>query len=651
MAGFRRGLSPARLRLILGLLLLALALPTGVLVWHTQRQLQWEAYYHYRNQADELARRLDEQLRRMVADQEAHGAADYRFLVVSGSAAAPGYLQRSPLADYPVRDGLPGLIGHFQVDADGRFSSPLLPEELDGAARWGLSPADLDQRRAVRARLLEVLAGNRLLPRRPPPPALAPATETAEQGRAAASPPQAAFDRLDEARPQQNTLGRLEELKLEQQFQQKQAQRTEREAPVRTAPRLSRREQSALAEAPEADAGAADAAAAAPRVRIFESEIDPFEFVRLDSGHFVLFRRVWRDGRRTIQGLLLDQREFLAGALAEPFRATGLARMSSLVVAWQGDVLEVIPGGAQRDYLISATELRGSALYQTRLSAPLTGLELLWTIERLPTGPGARLVGWTSLVLAAVLIGGFYLLYRLGLRQILLGRQQQDFIAAVSHELKTPLTSIRMYGEMLQQGWVGEARRGEYYAYIREESERLSRLIANVLQLARLERNDLQLELRSMTAGALVDLLHSRVDAQIRAAGFEPRYAVELEVVELGLRVDPDAFLQILINLVDNALKFSARSSRRDLDIRVARHADGVAFSVRDYGPGVPRGQLKKIFQLFYRAGDELTRETVGTGIGLALGRQLAAAQGGRLEAVNREPGAEFDLVLPLAPI
>ena len=104
-----------------------------------------------------------------------------------------------------------------------------------------------------------------------------------------------------------------------------------------------------------------------------------------------------------------------------------------------------------------------------------------------------------ALLLTLVLCGGFYLLYRLGLGQIQLARQQQDFVSAVSHELKTPLTSIRMYGEILREGWASEEKKKRYYDYIHDESERLSRLISNVLQLARMTHNDLQVDLTAHT--------------------------------------------------------------------------------------------------------------------------------------------------------
>ncbi|CAK0782330.1 hypothetical protein CCP4SC76_80002 [Gammaproteobacteria bacterium] len=119
----------------------------------------------------------------------------------------------------------------------------------------------------------------------------------------------------------------------------------------------------------------------------------------------------------------------------------------------------------------------------------------------------------------------------------------------------------------------------------------------------------------------------------------------------LAVRVDADAFNQILINLVDNALKFSARADIRVVEISGRRQGNRLVFAVRDYGPGIPRHQMKKIFRLFYRGEDELTRETLGTGIGLALARQLAQAMGGQVDVINAEPGAEFRVTLPMGPM
>jgi signal transduction histidine kinase len=113
--------------------------------------------------------------------------------------------------------------------------------------------------------------------------------------------------------------------------------------------------------------------------------------------------------------------------------------------------------------------------------------------------------------------------------------------------------------------------------------------------------------------------------------------------------IDEDCFLQIVINLVDNAVKFSAAAGDKKIEIGSRLSGNGqFVFSVRDFGPGVPRNQMKKIFELFYRSESELTRETVGTGIGLAIVHQLSLAMNGSVDVVNRDPGAEFRVSFPM---
>ena len=206
-----------------------------------------------------------------------------------------------------------------------------------------------------------------------------------------------------------------------------------------------------------------------------------------------------------------------------------------------------------------------------------------------------------------------------------------------------------MYGEMLREGWASEEKKKTYYKYIFDESERLSRLINNVLQLARLTRNGTQGELKPVQVSTLLDSVLPGIASQIECAGFELNLDCEAKAGESFIEVDADHFTQILINLVDNALKFTAGTDSAVVDIK-ARLLDNatVQFRVRDYGPGVPRDQMKKIFKLFYRSESELTRETVGTGIGLALVRQLVANMNGQIDVVNVDPGAEFRVSFPV---
>ncbi|MEZ5460704.1 sensor histidine kinase [Dokdonella sp.] len=711
-----RLLSRRRLAVFLALLFAGLMIPTVILLLQTQRQIRFEAFHQYRTLAEELGLRINSNLQNMLGTEEDRSYADYQFAALASNPANAKLLQRSPLSDVPPRSELPGLIGYFQVDADGAFSTPALPDDLQDPVAWGLDSEQLRTRVSLRNRLLDVLRQNSLLERglathdAKPDRAGEPASDTGSKARkdevtaassdtdrqidgsresdtlaekergmaesaeadvgvrsqiAEKATPNASQNAILELGKVQSTgsrievdkIGQVQDLRLERNFQKgEQKANDSASAPAyeqrlrdNVQVRAKRKEQSVAPESLNVD----DAVAASlepARVRMFESELDPFEFSLLEGGYGVLYRKVWRDGQRTIQGAIIDQDAFIAQALVRPFEESALAQMSDMVVAYRNDVLSVRRADGGGYMLSRAAEVQGELLHQTSLSAPLGDFQLLWNVRSLPAGPGGRIITWAGVLLTSVLVLGFLALYRLGLRQIQLARQQQDFVSAVSHELKTPLTSIRMYAEMLREGWPDEARKREYYAFIHDESERLSRLIGNVLQLARLERSELQLDLGLVRVSELADLLRSRLDSQIVRAGFTCKHDIAAEAAEHSVLVDTDAVVQIMINLVDNALKFSARADRREIDIRVSRQGSGqIAFSVRDYGPGVESSQLRKIFTLFYRSGDEMRREAPGTGIGLALVRQLARAMHGEADVRQCEPGAEFVLLLPIA--
>jgi signal transduction histidine kinase len=691
------GLDRGHLRLWLGLFFLALAVPTGILVGKAYSQLKWEAFHQHRVLAEEVARRIDDRLAELIRVEESRGFADYGFLVVAGDPSA-NFLQPSPLSRLPVSGDIPGLIGYFQVDTEGRLSTPFLPGPETRPGDYGIGAAALADRLALQTRIGKILAENRLVePARPATeqraglgarraddrvPSAAPKTALVEEeaapsrvadevlgyaSRVFETPSQAAFDRLNAPRARREKkqeavsgLGRVEDLKLDKRYHSPPvAQRSMPSTDLNpVAERKVRREQSLLPEPlerpappePTRLAGEKERSAAALRITAFESEIDPFELSLLDSRQLVLFRKVWRDGQRYIQGMLIEQGPFLEGAVEGVFRASALSRASDLILAYRGQVAKAFRADAARGSSGGATDLEGALLYRARLSSPLNELELIFSLTRLPAGPGAAVVNWLAAILAAVLLGGFYLLYRLALGQVALARQQQDFVSAVSHELKTPLTSIRMYGEMLREGWADEAKKRSYYDFISRESERLTRLISNVLQLARMTRNELPVSLSQVTVDELMDLVRSKVASQVKRAGFSLSMHGEREIGARVLRVDLDLLAQVFINLVDNALKFSAKAEVKAIEISaLPDRAGGVLLTVRDYGPGVPRDQMKKIFRLFYRSETELTRETLGTGIGLALVHQMALAMDGRVDVVNREPGAELRLHLPAA--
>jgi signal transduction histidine kinase len=205
-----------------------------------------------------------------------------------------------------------------------------------------------------------------------------------------------------------------------------------------------------------------------------------------------------------------------------------------------------------------------------------------------------------------------------------------------------------MYGEMLREGWADDAKKLTYYDYIFSESERLSRLINNILQLSRMTRNELHIELKSYSMAQVIDTLRSKVTSQVERHGFEFELNCHDSLKESHINIDMDYLIQIIINLTDNAVKFSSKAARKRIEITCRTQPNQrISISVRDYGPGIAKDQLRKIFKLFYRTENELTRETVGTGIGLALVNQLTHAMNGTIDVIRHEPGVEFVLSFP----
>lgn len=696
-----KSVDKAKLRWTLLLFFLCLSIPTAALVQQSYSRLKWETFHQHQLMADEFTHRINKQLINLVTAEEQRPFTDYAFLNIVGAPSA-NFVQRSPLSQFPVQSDIPGLIGYFQVDAAGQLLTPVIPEDIDKARNYGIAEQELSARTALQNQIQQILSENRLVSNQAavagkqdkaadnnsfnpqasgssePEKEATPVTGSAlasklEQSVASpASEGQAVFDELKKIAPAKNqqeiNLGRLEDLDLKQTFQVGAAKpklAPTQEKSKGQVQKKVRTEYNALPEAVDRakkSSGNSVGASQLPatpgirpevkplRIHTFESAIDPFEFSQLDSGHFVLFRKVWLNGQRYIQGLLIGKEAFLQGTINSAFQETSLSQMSNLLVVFQGNVLSAFTGRTARGYLSSARELNGELLFQAQLTDPLSELQLVFSITQLPIGPGGWIIIWLTLVLVIFFMAGFYLMYRLGTGQINLVNQQQDFVSAVSHELKTPLTSIRMCGEMLQNGWVDETKKKSYYDFILDESERLTRLINNVLQLAKMTRNERHPDLKCLTVAELMVSIRSKISTQVERAGFELISIYDHKTEQTTIRVNPDWLMQIMINLTDNAIKFSTNADRKAIEMGCRVLSAGpVQFYVRDYGPGIAKDQMKKIFKLFYRTENELTRETVGTGIGLALSQHMAVNMKGRLDVVNVDPGAEFRITFPLA--
>jgi signal transduction histidine kinase len=264
-----------------------------------------------------------------------------------------------------------------------------------------------------------------------------------------------------------------------------------------------------------------------------------------------------------------------------------------------------------------------------------------------PTSSPIRLalaVAWIGLLIAAT--AAAVTLYSV----IALSERRAAFVAAVTHELRTPLTTFRMYAEMLAGGMVPADRQPTYLETLRAEADRLAHLVENVLQYARLERGRNHAPRETLAVATLVDRMSSRLAARAEQAGLKFDVACTPSIASLRLNIDGAALEQILFNLVDNACKYAAHGVDLRLHLEVDRVPRGIAWRVRDHGPGITSDGQRRLFQPFSKSVQEAAVSAPGVGLGLALSQRLARELGGtlRLERSDAE-GTVFALTLPLA--
>ena len=245
---------------------------------------------------------------------------------------------------------------------------------------------------------------------------------------------------------------------------------------------------------------------------------------------------------------------------------------------------------------------------------------------------------WLLAGLAAILAGGFVLLVRMLRGEHALVRRKEDFVAAITHELKTPLTGIRMYAEMLKEGWVESPEAAERYAdRILGEGERLGHLVNQVLDLAALERGVAELNARPGDLGAAVEEAVVLMQPRAREQGVDLVLGVEPGLGPVSF--DPRLVKPLVLNLLDNAIKYGSKGKPPTVHVDVARDGERTVVSVRDHGPGIDPAVRRALFQPFQRAGGELTRDTPGVGIGLALVKRYADAHRARVVVESEATG------------
>ena len=264
---------------------------------------------------------------------------------------------------------------------------------------------------------------------------------------------------------------------------------------------------------------------------------------------------------------------------------------------------------------------------------------------------GAKFLRYNYMVLGALsllMAAGVYMAYRNISREMNLARLKSDFVANVSHELRTPLALIRLYAETLELGRLtSQEKYQEYFRIIREESERLSALINNILDFSRIEAGRKEYDFKQTDLAELVRSTLESYRFQIEQNGFAFEENIANDIPPVN--IDREAIARSLLNLVNNALKYS--KDQKFIGVSLYRSNGSVKLEVRDRGIGIAPAEQDKIFEKFYRCGDPLVHNTKGSGLGLSLVKHIAQAHGGNVFVESApERGSKFTIALPIQP-
>ena len=255
--------------------------------------------------------------------------------------------------------------------------------------------------------------------------------------------------------------------------------------------------------------------------------------------------------------------------------------------------------------------------------------------------------GATFLALVFLLCG-IALTLRATDREARLAQAKSDFVSNVSHELKTPLSLISLFSEILELGRVNtEEKKNEYYRIIRHESRRLNQTIDNILDFSRIEAGRKKYELAEGDMAEVIDNVLSTHRYQIVNSGFDVQTDIQSDLPPV--LIDRDAMAQAISNLLDNAIKYSGEV--KQVSITAKTRGSDLFVEVADHGIGIPRAELARVFDKFYRVGDGLVHDVKGSGLGLSLVKHIIEAHAGSISVQSDVgKGSRFTILLPLAP-
>jgi signal transduction histidine kinase len=454
-----------------------------------------------------------------------------------------------------------------------------------------------------------------------------------------------------EKRLEKITIGQAANIAGQQQPQ------TMRSAPAATEPESDREDQ--LSTRPQAagrapapkkrtarkmklEAAPSDGIIDADETAPFQVEVAPLQAVFLKDDQIFIFRRIMINQQIYRQGFVLKVNAFLEHLVRTYFSTQPMAGFAGLR-------LSVVDQGREAG-AVQAGPFSGDASFVLNrgFPSPFSFLKAVLTCSQIPKSAGRRTLNIMLMVLAVIVLIGLFAIYQSARAIEDLAQRRSQFVSSVTHELKTPLTNIRMYIEMLEQGIATHPEREqEYFRILDSEGSRLSRLINNVLEMSKLERQQRHLNLQTGSLAEVAAEVETVMAEKLKQEGFSL-------IVQIGdippFIFDREVMIQVLINLIENSMKFGKRAPERDIHIRSELAGSRVKIMVSDTGPGIPRHALKKIFNDFYRVENSLTRTTRGTGIGLSLVKKFVQLMGGTVTAANNSgPGCTITISLPMA--
>jgi two-component system, OmpR family, phosphate regulon sensor histidine kinase PhoR len=318
----------------------------------------------------------------------------------------------------------------------------------------------------------------------------------------------------------------------------------------------------------------------------------------------------------------------------------------------QAAALRVVPARKAKRFDRYAAQIRMLAVLVLAFAVVPGALLLSVGVLVLVFGqrPHDTVFGVLILALAATLVAGITATLLYIRKGTSLARLQTEFVQNVSHDLRTPLTAIRMFVEMLQDRRISDAAKiGQCLNVLGRETERLSLLVERLLEWARMEAGSRMYRLAPVKVAALVDRAIEALEAQL-ALGLldchvriQRQRAADAAVVE----VDPEAMTEALLNILQNAVVHTGPS--KEIEVRSARRNDGVCITIADNGPGIPLQEQRRIFQKFHRVVDPAIPNVRGTGLGLAIVHNIVRAHRGRVTVESElGHGAAFQVWLPL---